>query len=148
MTKELCSNRRAYHNYEILDTYEAGIHLIGTEVKSLRNHGGSLQEAYVRVIKNELFLVNATIAPYKFGTTDTHDERRNRKLLMHKREIAKLRGWVQEKGQTLVPLSLYLKEGKIKLKLGRGKGRKHYDKRHALKAKEEKRRIDRSLKND
>lgn len=146
MSSELVSNRRAYHDYEILETYEAGVMLMGTEVKSLRDHGGSLQEAYVRIIGNELFLVGASIAPYKFGVAFGHEEKRSRKLLMHKREIARLKGWVKEKGQTLVPLALYLKQGRIKLRLGRAKGKKKFDKRQVLKAKTEKRRIDRAIK--
>lgn len=144
---DLVSNRKAYHDYEILETYEAGIVLVGTEVKSLRDHGGSIQEAYVRVVGDELWLIGASIAPYKFGSIDKHEERRDRKLLMHKREIARLKMWVKEKGQTLVPLSLYLKSGRIKLKLGRARGKKLYDKRHALKEKQEKRRMDRLSRN-
>jgi SsrA-binding protein len=140
---ELVSNRRARHDYEIQETIEAGIMLVGTEVKSLRDHGGHLAEAYVRVIGNELWLVGASIAPYKHGTIYNHEEKRDRKLLLHRREINRLKAAIQEKGLTLVPLSLYLKAGKIKVSVGLGRGRKDYDKRHAIREKEEKRRMQR-----
>jgi SsrA-binding protein len=106
MSNELTTNRRAFHDYEILESYEAGMVLTGTEIKSLRNHGGSLQEAYVKVIGGEIWLINASIAPYKHGTIYNHEERRDRKLLMQRREILKLKSWTQEKGLTLVPLAL------------------------------------------
>ena len=109
---ELVSNRRATHDYEILDTYEAGIVLKGTEIKSLRDHGGSLQDAYVLVAATgDVILKNSSIAPYRFGGVFNHEERRDRKLLLHKREIAKLKSLSQEKGLTLIPLAMYLKKG-------------------------------------
>ncbi len=140
---ELVRNRKAYHDYEILETYEAGIVLVGTEVKSLREGGGSLQEAYVRVMKEELWLVSAYIAPYSFGNIQNHEERRDRKLLMHKREIVRLKSWVKEKGQTIVALAMYLKSGRVKVKIGRARGKKEHDKRAAIRDREEKRRMDR-----
>jgi SsrA-binding protein len=140
---ELVSNRRALHDYEILETYEAGIILLGTEIKSLRNHGGHLQEGYVRIEGDEVWLVGASIAPYKYGNIQNHEEKRDRKLLMHRREIQKLKEWVQHKGQTLIPLALYLKEGRVKVRVGRARGKKQYDKRAALREKEEKRQADR-----
>ncbi len=144
---ELVSNRRALHDYEILETYEAGIVLLGTEIKSLRNHGGSLQEAYVLISdKGDAILKNASIAPYKFGSLFNHEERRERKLLLHKREIAKLKSLSMEKGLTLIPLSMYLKEGFVKVKLAVAKGKRNYDKRAALKEREHKRDIDRAMK--
>ncbi|MFZ0565419.1 MAG: SsrA-binding protein SmpB [Chlamydiales bacterium] len=143
---ELTKNRRAFHDYEILETYEAGIALLGTEVKSLRNHGGNLAEAYVKVLRNELWLIGSSIAPYRFGTIHNHEERRERKLLMHKKEIERLKTSVEQKGLTLIPLSLYLKKGRIKIKIGLGKGKKRYDKRHAIIEKEKKREIDRAMK--
>lgn len=143
---ELVSNRRAFHDYDIEETYEAGIVLQGTEIKSLRDHGGSLQEAYVRVITQEVWLIGASIAPYRFGNIHNHEERRDRKLLLHKREIGKLKAWMQEKGYTLVPLALYLKNGRIKIKIGCAKGRKTFDKRQALKTREEERRVQKALK--
>jgi len=144
--KELVSNRRARHDYEILETFEAGVVLSGTEVKSLRDGGGSLQEAYVTVKKGELWLVNASIAPYRFGNIANHEERRPRKLLMHRREIRRLKAATQEKGLALVPLSLYLKEGRVKLQLAQARGKKRHDKRASIKGREEKRRIDRAMK--
>ena len=142
---DLVSNRRARHNYEILDTFEAGIVLQGTEIKSLRNHGGSLQDAYVDVRGHELWLLNASIAPYSFGNLYNHEEKRERKLLMHKREIEKLRKSTAEKGLAIIPLSIYLKKGKAKVKIAIAKGKKSYDKRAALKEKEHKREIQRNL---
>lgn len=144
---ELVSNRRAFHNYEILDTYEAGIILKGTEIKSLRSHGGSLQDAYVLVSDtSDVILKNASIAPYRFGGVFNHEERRDRKLLLHKREIIKLKSSSQEKGLTLIPLAMYLKNGIVKVKVGVARGKRHYDKRAVLKEKEHKRAIDRVMK--
>ena len=120
---ELASNRRASHDYEILETLESGIVLLGTEIKSIRDHGASLQESYVKVIRNEVWLVGAHIAHYKFGNTQNHEERRDRKLLLHKREIQQLKTATQEKGLTIIPLSLYLKKGKVKLRIGLCKGK-------------------------
>lgn len=145
--KELVSNRRAFHEYEILESYEAGMALFGTEIKSLRDHGGNLAEGYVKVIKSELFLIGASIAPYRFGNVHNHEERRERKLLMHKKEIEKLKNVIQQKGLTLVPLSIYLHKGRAKLKIGLAKGKKKHDKRQAIIEKEKKREIDRAIKN-
>jgi SsrA-binding protein len=144
--QELVRNRRAYHDYEILETYEAGIILLGTEIKSLRAHGGNLAEAYVKVIENELWLIGASIAPYRFGNIHNHEERRDRKLLMHKREIERLKEIVQQKGLTLIPLSLYLKKGRAKISIGYGRGKKKEDKRHALIEREKKREMERAVK--
>lgn len=124
MNKDLVSNRKAFHDYEILDTVEAGVVLTGTEIKSLRNHDASLQEAYVKILKNEVWLIGSYIAPYKFGNVYNHEERRDRKLLLHKREIARLKSETQEKGITLIPLALYLKNGRVKVKIGSAKGKK------------------------
>jgi SsrA-binding protein len=144
---ELVSNRRAGHDYEILETLEAGIILQGTEIKSLRGHGGSLQDAYVLIsMSGEPILKNASIAPYKFGTLYNHEEKRDRKLLLHKREIERLRALSQEKGLTLIPLSMYLKEGYVKVKVAVAKGKRSYDKRAALKEREHKRDIERAMK--
>ncbi len=143
---ELVSNRRAFHEYEILETYEAGIILAGTEVKSLRDHGGNLSDAYIRVIGEELWLVGASIAPYRFGNVHNHEEKRDRKLLMHHREIAHLKNQVQIKGLTLMALSLYLKRGKVKVKIGLAKGKKKHDKRQAIMEQEKKREMDRLVK--
>jgi len=143
---ELVSNRRALHDYEVLDTFEAGIILLGTEVKSLRTHGGSLQDAYVLVSGDNVILKSASIAPYRFGNLFNHEEKRDRRLLLHKREIAKLKTLSQEKGLTLIPLAMYLKGGFVKVKIATARGKKSYDKRAALKEKEHKRSIDRAMR--
>lgn len=143
---ELVSNRKAGFNYEILETFEAGIVLQGTEIKSLRDNGGSLQEAYIQVIGNELWLIACSIAPYRFGNIHNHDEKRKRKLLMHKREIAQLKNATQERGYALVPLAFYLKNGRVKLKFAIAKGKKTHDKRAAIKDRDDKRQIDRAMK--
>lgn len=143
---DLVSNRKAFHHYEILETFEAGIALKGTEVKSLRDHGGSLQEAYVKVSGNELWLVGCNIAHWRYGNIHNHEERRDRKLLMHKKEISRLKAATQEKGHTIVPLSMYLKKGRIKLKIATARGKTSIDKRHTIKEREDKRRMDRMMK--
>ena len=145
-SNELCSNRKAYHDYEIVDKVEAGLQLQGTEIKSLRNHGGSLAEAYVRIIRGEVFLIGAHIAHYTFGNIHNHEERRDRKCLLHTYEIEKFRQKVQQKGMTLVPLSLYLKKGRAKLLIGLAKGKKHVDKRASIKERDAKRQMDRARK--
>lgn len=144
---ELISNRRAFHDYEILETFEAGIILLGTEVKSLRNHGGSLQDAYILIGDGgDVILKNSSIAPYRFGNVFNHAERRERKLLLHKREILKLRTFSQERGLTLIPLAMYLKLGFVKVKIAVARGKKNYDKRAAVKEREDKRAIDRAMR--
>lgn len=149
MTKsesELVSNRRARHDYEILETYEAGIVLLGTEIKSLRNHGGALQDAFVLIEKGEAFLKNASIAPYSYGSIYNHEERRDRKLLLHKKEIEKLKKVVEQKGLTIIPLAMYLKKGFVKVKIAVGRGKKLHDKRSSIKTRDQKREIDRMLR--
>lgn len=144
---DLVSNRKAFHDYEILETFEAGIALLGTEIKSLRNHGGSLQDAYVDVRHGELWLINSSIAPYSFGNINNHPERRERKLLMHQREIEHLRRQTQEKGLTVIPLAIYLnKKGIAKVKIAIAKGKKSYDKRASIKKREDSRAIERASK--
>jgi len=143
---ELVSNRRATFDYEILETFEAGIALKGTEIKSLRDHGGSLQEAYVKVISDELWLIGSNIAPYKYGNVHNHEEKRDRKLLMHKKEIEKLKVASQEKGLTIIPLSLYLKEGRVKIRIATAKGKKAFDKRAAIKERDDKRQMQKMIK--
>ncbi len=142
---DLVSNRRATHDYEILETFEAGIILLGTEIKSLRNHGGVLQDAYVDVRGPKLMLLNSSIAPYSFGNIHNHEERRPRQLLMHKREIDKIRRQVIEKGLAVIPLAIYLnKKGIAKVRIAIAKGKKDYDKRASLKEKEHARSMQRS----
>ena len=144
---ELVSNRRAFHDYEMLETFEAGIVLLGTEIKSLREHGGSLQEAYVLVTDDgDVILKSSSIAPYRFGNIFNHEEKRERKLLLHKREINRLRVLSKEKGLTLIPLSFYLKNGFVKVKVAVARGKKAYDKREALKTREQKKHIQRAIK--
>ena len=146
--EDLVSNRKAHHNYEILETLESGIVLLGTEIKSLRDHGGNLQEAYVVFHRGEAYLKNSSIAPYKFGNIYNHEERRERKLLLHKRELLRLKSIIDEKGLTIIPLGMYLKHGLVKVRLGVAKGKKAYDKRASLKARQDKREMDRSMKQD
>lgn len=143
---DLVSNRRARHDYEIIDTFEAGIVLRGTEIKSLRDGGGSLQEAYIKVIKGELWLIGASISPYRYGNVHNHEERRDRKLLMHKREINKLKVATQEKGLAIIPLGMYLSKGRVKVKIATGRGKKSIDKRHSIKERDEKRRMEKVTK--
>jgi SsrA-binding protein len=143
---DLVNNRRALHDYEILETYEVGIVLTGTEVKSLRNGGGSLQDAYVKTIDDQLWLIGSSIAPYRYGNIHNHEDRRDRKLLMHKYEIVRLKMWSQEKGMTLIPLAIYLKKGKVKVRIARATGKKQFDKRQTIKDREEKRRLEQTLK--
>jgi SsrA-binding protein len=143
---DLVSNRRATHDYEVLDTWEAGIALLGTEIKSLRNHGGSLQDAFVDVRGAEAWLLQASIAPYSFGNIHNHEERRPRKLLLHKREFEKIQRQSKEKGLAVIPLCMYLKKGIAKIRIALAKGKKNYDKRTTLKEKEDVRSMDRARK--
>ena len=144
--KELVKNRSAAFNYEILETYEAGVVLLGTEVKSLRENGGNLQESYVKVREDELWLVGCHIAPYRHGNIQNHEEKRERKILLHKREIMKLKAALQEKGFALIPLSLYLVKGRVKLSLGKARGLKAHDKRDKIKLRDQKRAVERELR--
>jgi SsrA-binding protein len=144
---DLVSNRRAFHDYEILETLEAGIVLLGTEVKSLKDNGGNLQDAYILTSNSKVVLKNASISLYSFGNVHNHEEKRERDLLLHKREIAQLKNASDRKGLTLIPLAIYLKGGIIKVKVGIAKGKKSHDKRDSLKEKEHKRDMDRALKN-
>ena len=144
--KEIASNRRATFDYEILERFEAGIALQGTEVKSLRSGGASLQESYIRVMDNEVLLLGANIAPYRFGNIYNHEEKRPRKLLLHKKEMAKLRTFASEKGLTLIPLSLYWKNGHVKVQIGCCRGKKLHDKRAAIKERDERRDIAKEMK--
>lgn len=145
-SSDLVSNRRATHDYEILETFEAGIVLQGTEIKSIRDNGASLQEAYIKVLNREIWLIGSSIAPYRFGNVYNHEEKRDRKLLMHKREIERLKVASQEKGLTIIPLALYLKQGRIKVRLAIAKGKKNIDKRADIKERDEKRHMQQALK--
>lgn len=143
---DIVSNRRATHDYEILETFEAGISLLGTEIKSIRDHGATLQEAYVKVLKNEVWLIGCTIAPYKFGNIHNHEEKRDRKLLLHKREINRLKVATQEKGLTIIPLAFYFKQGRVKARIGLAKGKKITDKRADIKERDAKRHMEQAIK--
>ncbi len=142
----LAKNRKARHLYNILETFESGIALHGTEVKSVRDARVNLKESYARVENGELFLYNMHISPYEQGNRFNHEPLRKRKLLMHRREINRLGGYVKEKGFTLVPLSLYLSRGKVKLELALARGKRDYDKRHDIAERDAKRDMDRALK--
>jgi SsrA-binding protein len=143
--RTLVVNRRARFNYEILETLEAGISLVGTEVKSLREGRGNLQEAYGDIRDGEVFLVGAHISPYEKGNRFNHEPLRDRKLLLHSREIRRLSGKVAEKGLTLVPMRFYFKGHRIKLELGVGKGKKLHDKREDIKRRDQEREARREL---
>lgn len=144
--KELISNRRAFRDYEIIETVEAGLVLIGSEVKSLRNHTASLQEAFVTIEKGEAWLKGMFIPPYAFTQNFLLDPSRPKKLLLHYKEIIRLKKHTKLKGYTLLPLSLYLKSGRVKLRIGLAKGKKLYDKRATIKESEQKKSIQRALK--
>ncbi|MFT7520981.1 MAG: SsrA-binding protein [Kiritimatiellia bacterium] len=142
-TRDLVVNRRARFNYEISTTYEAGIALQGSEVKSLRAGLGNLQEAYVQIKANGAWLMGCHISPYLQANRNNHDPVRPRQLLLHKHEIERLRRGINQKGMTIVPLRVYLKDRRIKIEIGLGKGKKLHDKRHSIKAREAKRDMDR-----
>ena len=143
--KLIAQNRKARHDYEILDTYEAGIALLGTEVKSLRAGRATLADGCATVADGEGWLRGVHIPEYDPGTWTNHEPRRTRKLLLHRAEIEKLVDKTREGGLTLVPLSLYFKDGKVKVELALGRGRRSYDKRQAIMERESKREADRAL---
>lgn len=142
----ITENRKARHEYTVLDTVEAGIVLQGTEIKSIRNHQINLKDGYASVSRNEMWLYNVHIAPFKEGNQFNHDPLRKRKLLLHRREIDSLLGQVQQEGITLVPLKVYIKNGVAKILIGLAKGKKQYDKRETIKRREQERRIRREYK--
>ena len=139
-------NRRARYEFEILESLEVGIALTGTEIKSLREGGGSLGEAYARVRDGELWLVNMFIPPYKQGSFSNHDPRRPRKLLLHRAQIDRFAGRITEKGLTLVPLRLYFTRGMAKVELGLARGKKLWDKRRATADRDVKRELERAVR--
>jgi len=144
--RTLAENRKAWHDYFIEESFEAGIELLGTEVKSIRGGRANLKDSYAEVKNGELFACNMHISPYEKGNIYNRDPLRERKLLVHKREINRLLAFVGQKGYTLVPLSLYLKNGIVKVNLGIAKGKKDYDKREAMLEKAAKRDIERDFK--
>ncbi len=143
----IATNRKAYHDYFIEEKFEAGIVLTGTEVKSLRDGRANLQDSYASVNDGEVFLHHCHISPYSHGNLMNHDPLRERKLLLHKKEINKLLGKTQQKGLTLVPLRIYFSErGKVKVEIGLAKGKKQHDRRESIKAREAGREVERAIK--
>lgn len=145
--KLITTNRRVGRDYQVLDKIEAGIALMGTEVKTLRVTGGiTLKDSYADIERGEMFLVNAHITPYEQGNIHNHDPERPRKLLLHKREILRLAQRVEEKGFTLIPLRVYFKQGRVKVEIGVCKGKHSFDKREDIKKRDSDREMDRVLK--
>lgn len=142
----IAQNRRARHDYEILERFEAGIVLSGSEIKSVREHKVQLQGSYARLKGAEVWLQDAHIAPYANAGYSPHDPMRDRKLLLHKKEIAKISEALNERGLTLIPLSMYFKRGKAKVELGVARGLKRYDKREKLRERDEQRTIEQAVK--
>ena len=144
--KVIVTNRKAWHEYHILDKYEGGIVLYGSEVKAIREGKANIKEAYVRFIENELFVIGMHIGKYSNEGYSTHTPVRDRKLLLHKKELLHLRKMVDEKGKTLIPLSMYLKGGRVKVEFGLAQGKKMWDKRKTKMEKDVKRQVDRAMK--
>ena len=134
--KSIAENRKALHDYHVLETWEAGLALLGTEVKSIREGGVNLRDSFARIENGEIWLMNVHISPYSHTDYVHHDERRQRKLLLHRHEILKLTGRVAEKGLTLVPLRMYLKNGRVKVALALVKGKQAHDKRETIRRRE------------
>ena len=146
-SKVIATNRKAWHEYHILEKYEGGMVLYGSEVKAIREGKANIKEAYIRFIDNELFAVGMHIGKYSNEGYSTHSPVRDRKLLLHKKELLKIRKMVDEKGKTLIPLSLYLKGGRVKVEFGLAQGKKIWDKRKTKMEKDVKRQVDRAMKN-
>ncbi len=146
MEQLITKNRKAYHDYFIQETYEAGLMLVGTEVKSLREGKANLKDSYALIKKEEIFLLNCHISPYSHGNLQNHDPLRTRKLLLHKKEIGKLWAKTSQQGLTLIPLKIYFKNGKAKVEIGLAKGKRQYEKRDSIKEREAKRDIERHMK--
>ncbi|MEG0547635.1 MAG: SsrA-binding protein SmpB [Coprobacillus sp.] len=145
--KIVAQNKKAYHDYFILDTYEAGLELQGTEIKSIRKGNTNLKDSFIRIKNDEAFIENMHIAPYEQGNRFNHEPLRTRKLLLHKKEIRKLQKEVKENGLTIVPTKLYFNTSKLKVEIALAKGKKLYDKRQDLKDKDAKRDVEKALKN-
>lgn len=141
----ICRNRRAFHDYEILDRLECGVVLTGTEVKSLRAGGSSLEDAYAKIDHGEVWMIGSDIPEYGMGNRMNHKPKRSRKLLLHRQEIAKFAGGASERGFTLVPLRMYFKEGRAKVELAIAKGKQLHDKRQSLKKADAQREIRRAM---
>ena len=144
--KVIARNRKAYHDYDILESMEAGLVLLGSEIKSIRAGRVNLSEGFAQFKDGEMWLLNVHISAYDEASIFGHEPLRPRKLLLHKKEIAQLHSQIRERGFTLVPLQLYLKRGRAKIQLAVARGKKNYDKREALREKEDKRNVERALK--
>jgi SsrA-binding protein len=144
--KVLSTNRKAYHDYHIEETYETGVALTGTEIKSVRAGSVNLRDSYAQVRSGELWLLNVHIAPYEPASRQNVNPYRDRKLLMHRKEILRLFGRVQEKGFTLIPLRMYLKKNRAKVEIGLARGKKQYDKREAISKRDAAREMERAVK--
>ncbi len=146
MEKLIAQNKKAFHDYFVEDTYEAGIVLVGCEVKSIRLGAINLRDSFVIIKNGEVYMIGAHISPYKMGSYNNVDPRRNRKLLLNRSEINKLRGKVEQKGYTLIPLKVYFKDALVKVQIGLCKGKELHDKRQAIKEKENDRNLRRVMK--
>ncbi len=144
-TKNIASNRKATHDYFLFDSYEAGIVLQGTEIKSIRAGRVSLREAYVHIEAEEAWLINAHIAPYDPASRFNHDPKRPRKLLFHRREISKLQDQIRQRGYTIIPTRMYFKRSRVKLEIALARGKRKYDKRRAIAKRDAQREIERSI---
>lgn len=142
----LANNKKAFFDYFIEDRYEAGIELVGSEVKSIKAGQLSIKEAFVRIVNGEIFIMGMSVTPWKFGSVYNPEERRVRKLLLNKAEIKKIHEKVTQKGYTIMPLNVHLSKGYVKVEIGVAKGKKNYDKRDSLASKDQKRDIERALK--
>lgn len=144
--KLIANNKKAYYDYFIEDKYEAGLVLHGTEVKSLRMGKCSIKESYVQIINGEVYIINMNITPYEKGNIFNRDPLRPKKLLLHKQEINKLAGKISQQGYTIVPLQVYISNGKMKIEIGVGKGKKNYDKRDSIAKKDQQREAQKEFK--
>lgn len=144
--KIVCQNKKAYYDYFIEESIEAGIQLVGTEVKSLREGNANLKDSYVIIKNSEVFLFNCHISPYSHGNILNHDPLRTRRLLLHKKEIERLKGKIQQKGYTLIPLKIYFKGPYAKVEIGLAKGKRQYEKRETIKEREARRDIERAMR--
>ncbi|MGL4866104.1 MAG: SsrA-binding protein SmpB [Cetobacterium sp.] len=142
----LANNKKAFFDYFIEDRFEAGIELVGSEVKSIKAGKTSIKESFIRIINNEIFIMGMTVVPWSFGSVYNPDERRVRKLLLHKGEIKKLHEKVTQKGYTIVPLNIHLSKGFVKVEIALARGKKNYDKRDSLAKKDQQRSIEREVK--
>ncbi|MCX7914155.1 MAG: SsrA-binding protein SmpB [Thermodesulfovibrionales bacterium] len=148
MIKLISQNKKAYHDYSIEDSLEAGMVLLGTEVKSLREGKVNLKDSYVIIKDNEAFLLNCHISPYSHGNVTNHDPLRTRKLLLHKKQIMRLKGLLVQKGYSLIPLKIYFKDSYAKIEIGIAKGKKLYEKREKIKQRDVQREIEKAIRRD